>query len=69
MSTLDAAQRINDLRRKVLEGHELTREEVAEAIALLRQSRAQSLEETKKRQEPIDLDALFASDEKKESPK
>lgn len=68
MSTLDAAQRINDLRRKVLEGHELSREEVAEAISLLRQSRAQSLEETKKRTEPIDLDALFATEPKKEAP-
>jgi len=58
----DAIARINDLRQKVVNGEEMTKEEAAEAIQLLRADRSAKLEKSmgKATALPANLGDLFA---------
>lgn len=57
----DPVQRINDLRQKVLAGEEITVEEAAEAVQLLRADREAKIAPADKpiKAVPIDLNDLF----------
>jgi len=57
----DPIARINDLRQKVINGEEITKEEAAEAIQLLRADRASKLEKASgtASKVPVNLGDLF----------
>ena len=59
----DPITRINDLRQKVINGEEMTKDEAAEAIQLLRADRAAKLEKTvgKATALPANLGDLFGA--------
>ncbi len=64
----NAIARINDLRAKVIAGEELTQEEAAEAIQLLRTDREEKLSKAsggKQTKLPTNLGDLFTKEESK----
>jgi len=58
----DPITRVNDLRQKVIRGEEITKEEAAEAIQLLRADRASKVEKAsgKASKVPANLGDLFS---------
>lgn len=63
--TLDPLTRINDLRRKVLAGEQLTTEEAKEALQALRSQRESTARPQKAAVIPMNLNDLFSKEEKK----
>jgi hypothetical protein len=61
MNDIDPVARINELRLKITSGEEITREESAEAVRLLRAQRQRSVTPTKEAKIPLNLNELFKS--------
>ena len=57
--TIDPIQRINDLRAKINAGEEISKEESAEAVRLIRGNRTTAVTPHKKSNVPLDLNDLF----------
>ena len=60
MTNTDPVQRINELRLKITSGEEITREESAEAVRLLRSQRQRATTPAQPAKIPMNLNELFS---------